>query len=96
MDNPKNYELHAVVNKDFGRFIQEEDLANQIPNLHVSDLAVGGEGDLRPQWPSTGRAPLLPEAQFLSLPRAGHEPWIERPELIRAVIHNFLKDFEQC
>lgn len=87
---PVNYEVNQLVGADWNRFLQQGDLSSQVRQLQFPALVVHGDSDPRPAWAAAHLAQLLPRAQFVLLPEVGHMPWLERPELLRKALRDFL------
>jgi len=57
----------------------------------VPTLIVHGERDTRPASAARELAALLPGADLLLVPLAGHCPWVEAPEILRAGLQGFIR-----
>lgn len=73
------------------RMMDRPDSTPLLPQLAVPALVVVGEEDvLTPPEEAHQMAALLPNAQVVEIPRAGHLPNLERPELFNEVVRTFL------
>jgi 3-oxoadipate enol-lactonase len=53
----------------------------------------GTEDQLVPTAVIQGLAELVPNAEFLSIPKCGHSPYFERPEIFNAAVLRFLQAY---
>ena len=87
---PINFALNAALGAEANRLEESGELRAQVRRLAVPTLVLDGEGDPRPQWARAQLAALLPAACHVTIARAGHEPWIERPGDTRQALREFL------
>ena len=87
---PVNYTLNATLSAEAKRLEESGELRAQAAELKVPTLVLDGEADPRPRWARAELAELLPNGRHVSIPRAGHEPWIEQPEATRQALREFL------
>jgi pimeloyl-ACP methyl ester carboxylesterase len=67
--------------------------ASRYATLRMPSLVLWGEDDtVTPLAGGQALARLLPDAEFVTLPRTGHIPAIESPELFREALLRFLND----
>jgi proline iminopeptidase len=84
------------VNHDCNRVVNAEakadlgDLAARCRALDLPVLIVDGAADIRPRWAVDSLHRALPNAVRVSLPGAGHLPWIERRDEFRQAVTEFL------
>jgi proline iminopeptidase len=84
------------VNHDCNRAVNAEakadlgDLAARCRALGLPVLIVDGAEDIRPRWAVDSLHRALPNAVRVSLPGAGHLPWIERRDEFRQAVTAFL------
>ena len=81
-----------MVNEDWERFAFDPDLPTSVEALQVPTLVIRGEEDPRPEWALRALADGLPGGRFVSIDRAGHDPWVEQPETTRRAIRTFLEE----
>jgi proline iminopeptidase len=58
----------------------------------VPTLVLHGDRDVRPAWPARALAASMPHARFVLLEGAGHFPWVERAEALRAELVRFIEE----
>lgn len=66
------------------------DLRPQLASLAVPLLVVHGEEEAIPMDMVSEWATVMPNATLLKVPRAGHLPYVERPELVWPAVEQFL------
>ncbi len=78
----------------FGNFklVRQADLRPHLPALRPPTLVIAGEQD-RVVFPSQARlvADYAPQAKLVLIPRCGHLPFDEQPELFQAAVKEFLE-----
>ena len=84
-----NFTLNRALNEDTRRVLGSSAFRAAVSALSVPALVVHGEGDPRPAWPGQRLAALL-GADHVTVPDAGHLPWVEQPERVRAALDSFL------
>ena len=89
---PINYELNAVVNAELKLMEETGDLLALVRGITVPTLVLDGEADPRPRWARAHVAGLIPDSRHVTVPRAGHEPWIEQPEATARALREFLSE----
>jgi len=89
-EHPVNFALNATLIADWQRLRVEQPLDERVAELRVPALIVHGAGDPRPHTSAQRLAGLLPNATFALLPGVGHYPWLERPELVRTAMREFI------
>jgi pimeloyl-ACP methyl ester carboxylesterase len=73
-----------------GQWLRDAAIRDTVLELDVPALVVFGAGDLRPSTPARELAHSLQRAELLLVPGAGHFPWLERPDLLRPALRQFL------
>lgn len=80
-----------------GRAAVNEDVRAWLPGvearcreLAVPVLIVDGERDIRPRWAVDSLHRALPRVRRVTLPGAGHLPWVEDPAGFRRAVAGFL------
>ena len=72
--------------------LKDHSALDHLPDVDVPTLVVGGEIDkFTPVWLSKRMAELIPNAQYLFVPRGSHTAPLERPELVNETIERFLQ-----
>ncbi len=87
---PYNPQVNEEALASWRRFIKTPDLLRRLAGLPVPALVLGGETDIRPDWPLRQLAALLPHARFVSLAGAAHVPWLTHADALRAHLLDFL------
>lgn len=85
-----NYECHDAILADDRETWREPELAAACRRLQVPTLIVDGAKDIRPRWAVDSLAEALPSVTRVTLPNAGHLPWLDDPEGFRAALMSFL------
>lgn len=66
-------------------------LMERLSELSMPTLVMVGENDLsRPPHEAKAMAVAIPGCEYVVIPRAGHVPNLEQPELVNQVLYNFL------
>ncbi len=86
-----NFQVNELLGNDADRFTQQSTLPEQLATLRVPTLVIHGERDPRPARVARQLAEIIPTASYVELPRVGHLPWIEHPDLLRGVLRPFLE-----
>jgi proline iminopeptidase len=85
-----NYECHAAITAADRETWREDELAQACRELDVPVLILDGAQDVRPRWAVDSLAAALPKATRVTLPDAGHVPWLDDPEGFRTALQSFL------
>jgi proline iminopeptidase len=70
---------------------REDELIAECQKLEVPVLIIDGERDLRPRWAVDSLASALPRVTRVTIPEAGHIPWLEAPEEVTGQLRDFLE-----
>ena len=89
---PINYSLNSALNAENNHVEEAGRLGCEVSQVSASTLVLDGEGDPRPRWARAQVAELIPNSRHVTIARAGHEPWIEHPELTGRVLRDFLME----
>lgn len=89
---PINYSLNAALGKELKRMEETGKLPAQVSRIAVPTLVLDGEGDPRPGWARAQIAQLIPGSHHVTIARAGHEPWVERPKATAQALRQFLME----
>jgi proline iminopeptidase len=85
-----NYECNAILRAEDRELWQESLLVPQCRELPVPTLIVDGAQDIRPRWSVDSLVQALPCATRVTLPDAGHVPWLETPDEFRSAVSAYL------
>jgi len=86
-----NFQVNQLLGDDADHFMQQNALPEQLAALRIPTLVVHGERDPRPARVARQLAEIIPSASYVELPRVGHLPWLEQPDLLRGVLRAFLE-----
>jgi proline iminopeptidase len=81
--------VNATLNAEMRTFA-EADLVERCRALAVPTLVVDGALDLRPRRSCDSLAAALPDVTRVTLPAAGHLPWLDAPADFAAALHAFV------
>jgi proline iminopeptidase len=87
---PVNDEVNRVLGADGSRFAEQSGLAARLPGLRLPALVIHGAVDPRPARYAARVAELIPGAELVVLPNAGHFPRFEEPDEFGAAVRPFL------
>lgn len=90
-DGLVNPEVNALVNEDHERIVLNLRFLTRVAQLPMPALVVHGASDPRPGWSAEAVARTVANGEFVSLPEVGHYPWVEKPELLRGALREFLR-----
>lgn len=85
---PMNWELNKIVNNDW--ITQSKNIETAVKSLTIPTLIIHGDGDPRPLSIATKMNQLLNDSKLITLPNVGHFPWLEKPQLLRSSLREFL------
>jgi proline iminopeptidase len=85
-----NYECNAVQNAEDKRTWREPELIEECRTLPVPTLIIDGAQDSRPRTAVDSLEAALPTVTRVTLPDAGHLPWLEDPAGFRSALMSFL------
>jgi proline iminopeptidase len=85
-----NFECNAAINAENRRDWGTPALQAACAGLGVPALIVDGAEDIRPRRAVDSLERALPHASRVTLPGAGHLPWVEDPEGFRAAVGAFV------
>ncbi len=89
---PINYSLNAALYAEANLMEEMGNLPSQISRITAPTLVLDGDGDPRPRWARADIARLIPNSRHVTIPRAGHETWVEQPEATARALRDFLMD----
>ena len=81
-----NHDCYREIWSELQRTWSEDELIEPCRGLEVPVLIIDGQRDLRPRWAVDSLARALPRVTRVTIPEAGHIPWLEAPaEFVRSV-----------
>ncbi|HEY6410490.1 MAG TPA: alpha/beta fold hydrolase, partial [Ktedonobacteraceae bacterium] len=86
-----NFQVNQMLGKDADHFTQRSTMPEQLATMRIPTLVIHGERDPRPSRVARQLAAIIPTASYVQLPRVGHLPWLEQPDLLRGVLRQFLE-----
>jgi proline iminopeptidase len=87
---PVNWSMAHAASEDWRKLMAKGELDRRARALRVPVVVWQADGDPRPPESARKLAALIPGARFEILPGAGHLPWIERPDAVRARLRELL------
>jgi proline iminopeptidase len=75
-----NQDCFTQIWSELQRTWHEDELIAECQKLQIPVLILDGARDLRPRWAVDSLARALPRVTRVTLPEAGHIPWLEEPE----------------
>ncbi|HEY93853.1 MAG TPA: alpha/beta hydrolase [Dehalococcoidia bacterium] len=86
-----NDEVNRLGNESWHEYIKKPDLLKRISELEIPALFIHGTADIRPGWPGEQIASLMPNAVYETID-AEHFIWLFRPDEMKYLLRNFIKD----
>lgn len=93
---PINYKQNAILNAECKHMEATGVLHDQVRRVDAPTLVLDGEGDPRPRWARAQLAGLIPNSRHVTIARAGHETWIERPDATARALREFLVETDRA
>ena len=89
---PRRIGVEASIgtNRSIAEHFDRSTLRTRLPEARLPALFVCGEESALPVRWAAATAALIPGAELVSVPGAGHFPWVERPGCVRAAVAAFL------
>jgi proline iminopeptidase len=87
-----NLDVNRDGNASTKVYVRQPTLLRRIAELEIPVFAIGGEFDIRPNWPTRQLVSLLPNARFELMLGAGHSQWLTHPDELRALLRGFLNE----
>jgi proline iminopeptidase len=89
-DHRPNFEVNSILTKAWNAFAADNEFQIEAKTLAMPKLILHGEEDPRPAWQNKQFAQDSTHATFRLIPRAGHFPWIESPQVLSNALRSFL------
>jgi proline iminopeptidase len=87
---PISYEANEKVGADWKSYTQDSKFRQSVYNLSMPVFFLHGTCDPRPSHFVEMLASKLPCGVFASIPEAGHYPWVEKPDEVKASLRRFI------
>lgn len=84
------HEVNALLNKSWYTHAADAKFQASARAIRTPKLLLHGEEDPRPAWPNKQFAEDSTNSLFRLIPKAGHFPWTENPEVLAAALRSFL------
>jgi len=89
---PTNDEVNQTVGADWENLINDKRYTQQISSISIPSLLIHGKEDSRPLESVRSLSQKLPNSQFKILEKVSHYPWIEKPELTKNILRDFIRE----
>jgi len=89
---PTNDEVNQTVGANWENLINDKGYTEQISSISIPSLLIHGKEDPRPLESARSLSQRLPNSQFKILEKVGHYSWIEKPELTRKILRDFIRE----
>jgi proline iminopeptidase len=86
-----NHDCYREIWSELQRTWSEDELIEPCRGLEVPVLIIDGQRDLRPRWAVDSLARALPRVTRVTIPEAGHIPWLEAPAEFVQSLAEFLR-----
>jgi proline iminopeptidase len=73
--------VHASLSDSFTEWIHRPDLWRGLADCEVPMHLIAAGDDIRPSWPLTQLAALVPHGTFSTVPGVPHDFWLTHPEV---------------
>jgi pimeloyl-ACP methyl ester carboxylesterase len=78
------------LNKAWNAYAADAKYQLAAKTLNIPKLLIHGEEDPRPAWPGKQFAEDSTGSLFRLIPKSGHYPWVESPQVLAHAIRSFL------
>jgi proline iminopeptidase len=89
-DHPPAHEVNAQLNKAWNAHAADPKFQSAAKALKIPKILIHGEEDPRPAWPNKQFAEDSTGSLFRLIPKSGHYPWVESPQVLAHAIRSFL------
>ena len=89
-EHPVSYEANEKVGADWKSYTKDSGFRQSVYNLSMPVFFLHGACDPRPSHFIETLASKLPCGVFASIPEAGHYPWVEKPDEVKASLREFI------
>ena len=86
-----NQDCYTQIWSELQRTWPDDELIAECRQLEVPVLILDGARDLRPRWAVDSLENALPRVSRVTIPDAGHIPWLEAPEAVAGHLLDFLE-----
>lgn len=86
-----NNDVHFSLDAADAHLTEAPGFLERLRGQSIPTLVVHGDHDTRPEAAARELATLFTAADLLLVPRAGHYPWLEAPEVLRAGFSDFIR-----
>lgn len=87
-----NTEVNRVGNETLRSFGRTPRFYKEISQLNIKTIFIMAEKDIRPSWPVEQLYHLMPNAKYVSIPKAEHYIWLFNREALEEALLSFLKE----
>ena len=92
-EHPVSSEANEKVGADWKSYTRNSRFRQSVYDLLMPVFFLHGACDPRPYYFIETLASKLPCSTFVSIPKSGHYPWIEKPDEVKAALRQFIVDF---
>ena len=89
-EHPVSSEANEKVGADWKSYTQDSKFRQSVYNVSMPVFCLHGACDPRPSHFIETLASELPCGAFASIPEAGHYPWVEKPDEVKASLREFI------
>ena len=90
---PVSDEANEKVGADWKNYTKDSRFQQSVYNLSMPVLFLHGACDPRPIHFIETLAAKLPRGILASIPKSGHYPWVEKPDVVKGALRQFVADF---
>lgn len=90
---PTSYRSYEAINQGFGGFLRHYDIIDELPEIRVPTLVVGGKHDwITPLEESELIAKCIPDSRFVVFENSSHDVITDEPQRYSAVVSEFVRE----